>query len=111
MLSAGLQEGDIKTTGCNENPLHGTATQSESSPSRSQNDVNQAWSPPGAEPRLINLPVFPMMKEIQLSASGQSVGGVSMTHLPAARREGDMTDDTGTCSISWLCVSVSSACL
>lgn len=29
MLSAGLEEGDIKTTACNENPHHGNANQSE----------------------------------------------------------------------------------
>lgn len=46
VLSAGLEQGDIKTTACNENPLHGTASQSESSPGRYQNDVSQASSAP-----------------------------------------------------------------
>lgn len=46
VLSSGLQEGDITTTGCNENPLHGTAGQSERSLSREQDDVNQSGPPP-----------------------------------------------------------------
>lgn len=58
VLSSGLQEGDITTTGCNENPLHGTAGQSERSLSREQDDVNQSGPPWDAEARLNNLPVY-----------------------------------------------------